>query len=107
MNQVPSPDNNMAGEPNDDKRTYTRFAVALDVQVSFERGNGVLKTRDISDGGVFLILDEQDFELPPLGTRVQLQVQNPLMGDDPPPIVEGEVVRRTEEGIGVRFIETP
>ena len=97
----------MAGEPNDDKRSHTRFAVALDVQVSFEQGSGVLKTRDISDSGVFLIIDKQDFELPPLGARVQLQVQNPLMGDEPAPIVEGDVVRRTGEGIGVRFLETP
>lgn len=95
----------MASEPVGDKRDHARFALALDVRVTFEHDSFILKTRDISDGGVFLSIEEQALTLPPLGSRVSLQVQTPLQDDEPAPVVEGEVVRRTDDGIGIRFLE--
>ncbi|MFO8024859.1 PilZ domain-containing protein [Thiohalophilus sp.] len=95
----------MASEPVSDKRHHARFALALDVRVTFEHDSFILKTRDISDGGVYLAIEEDASTLPPLGSRVSLQVQTPLLDDEPPPVVAGEVVRRTDEGIGIRFLE--
>ena len=95
----------MASQPESDKRNHARFALALDVSVTFEQDSFILQTRDISDGGVFLAVEGEAITLPPLGSRVSLQVQTPLQDDEPPPVVEGEVVRRTDEGIGIRFLE--
>ncbi|RLU00357.1 PilZ domain-containing protein [Ketobacter sp.] len=58
-------------------------------------------TKDISDGGVFLVMDPQEQEVPPVGTVLKGQVQG-LMDDAP--IVTLEVVRMVEEGIGLRFL---
>lgn len=65
-------------------------------------GEVLVTTRDISDGGVFLILDSS-VELP-LGTRVTGQVQG-LMADAP--VVAMEVVRMEASGVGLKFILDP
>jgi hypothetical protein len=66
-------------------------------------GEALVITRDISDGGVFLILDSS-INLP-IGTRCQGQVQG-MMADAP--IVAMEVVRVEPAGVGLKFIlETP
>ncbi len=62
-------------------------------------GEATVTTRDISDGGVFLILDSS-LTLP-VGTRVSGQVQG-LMADAP--VVDMEVVRMEPSGVGLRFI---
>lgn len=58
-------------------------------------------TRDISDGGLFLIMDPSEVEIPPVGTVLEGQVQG-MMADAP--VVRMEVVRMVSEGIGLRFI---
>lgn len=62
-------------------------------------GEMMVSTRDISDGGLFLIMDEAN--IPPIGTILRGQVQG-LMDDAP--IVVMEVVRVEAGGIGLRFI---
>ena len=62
-------------------------------------GEVLVVTRDISDGGIFLIL-EPDISLP-VGTRCKGQVQG-LMDDAP--IVCLEVVRIGADGVGLKFI---
>lgn len=62
-------------------------------------GEALVTTRDISDGGVFLILDSSIFL--PVGARVSGQVQG-LMADAP--VVEMEVVRIESTGVGLRFV---
>lgn len=59
----------------------------------------MVKTRDISDGGVFVVLDDQ--RTPPVGTIVRGQVQGMM---DDAPILDMEVVRMEPEGIGLRFV---
>lgn len=92
----------MSVKPTHNKRAHDRFAIALEVKVVFaDNHRCTLKTRDISHNGVFLEMGEG--ELPETGTRIQMQVQDMFSGDDAP-LVEGEVVRRTADGIGVRFL---
>jgi c-di-GMP-binding flagellar brake protein YcgR len=59
-----------------------------------------VKTRDISDGGVFVVLEPE--QIPPIGTRLTGQVQG-LMEDAP--ILELEVVRVESTGVGLRFVQ--
>lgn len=62
-------------------------------------GQMLVQTRDISDGGVFIVTPEQ--ELPPVGSIVIGQVQG--MGDAAP-ILKMEVVREEPIGLGLKFV---
>tara|TARA_R110000850_G_scaffold145385_3_gene267393 strand:- start:3104 stop:3316 length:213 start_codon:yes stop_codon:yes gene_type:complete len=67
--------------------------------VHAELGEMLVKTRDLSDGGVFVLLDPE--QAPPIGSFVTGQIQG-LVEDAP--IVEMEVVRAEPDGIGLRFV---
>jgi len=60
----------------------------------------ILKSRDVSDTGVFLEGDPE--ALPPVGTAVTLQVKKTL-GGDAASVLSTTVVRLTSEGMGLRF----
>ncbi len=62
-------------------------------------GEIIVNTRDISDGGIFVITD--DVDMPPLGSIVEGQVQG-LLNDAP--ILKMEIVRSESTGVGLRFI---
>ncbi len=64
-------------------------------------GERTVTTRDVSDGGVFLILDNPG--VLPVGARITGQVQG-LMDDAP--VVDLEVVRYEAAGLGLRFVNT-
>lgn len=57
-------------------------------------------TRDISNTGVFLLME--DIKMPPIGSILKGQVLD-LPGGNAP-ILDMEVVREEEEGIGLRFL---
>lgn len=83
-----------------EKRRTDRTKVTFVVEVTIPEGDSKrLKTRDISDGGVFLLAD--DF-FPELGTVVDIQVVG-LPGGDAPRL-QMEVVRHTDNGFGLRMI---
>ena len=65
-------------------------------------GEALVMTRDVSEGGLFLITDKLEAELPPVGTVVKGQVQNML---DDAPIVTMEIVRIELVGLGLKFVE--
>lgn len=64
-------------------------------------GEANVMTRDVSDGGVFLITDKMDADLPDTGTVLKGQVQNMM---DDAPIVTMEIVRLEPSGVGLRFV---
>ncbi|WP_041524188.1 PilZ domain-containing protein [Gilvimarinus agarilyticus] len=83
-----------------DKRQHLRTPIACRIKiVHAEWGEMIVKTRDLSDGGVFVLLDPE--QAPPIGSIVTGQIQG-LMEDAP--IVEMEVVRAESDGIGLRFV---
>ena len=85
------------------KRASTRLGLVIDIKLTCEdKAEHILKSRNISDSGVFLDYDDELLNLP-VGTRVILQVCS-LLGDEPPPPVNAEVTRITDEGIGLQFI---
>jgi hypothetical protein len=59
----------------------------------------LVQTRDISEGGVFILTPDQD--LPPIGSIVSGQVQG--MGEQAP-ILQMEIVREEPLGLGLKFI---
>ncbi len=83
-----------------DKRRHIRTPLQCKIKITHsDVGEKIVKTRDISDGGVFVVLDPRD--IPPIGTIVTGQVQG-LMDDAP--ILDMEVVRVEPEGVGLQFI---
>jgi hypothetical protein len=66
-----------------------------------ELGEFVFSTRDISDGGVFIVVDTEPFA-PSIGDSVQVQVQSLPV---PAPVLDMVVVRKTNDGFGLQFAD--
>lgn len=64
-------------------------------------GELVVATRDVSDGGVFLVINHHS-DMPAVGTELFGQVQD-MMADAP--IVRMKVVRMEPMGVGLRFLD--
>lgn len=85
-----------------DRRTCIRTAMSAKVKVSHpEFGEFVFSTRDISDGGVFVVVDTEPFT-PVIGDKVTVQVQGLPV---PAPVLNMIVVRITNDGYGLQFAE--
>jgi hypothetical protein len=82
-------------------RRYVRTNFSCRIKITHPSlGDILVKTRDISDGGVFVVLEPE--QIPAVGTRLTGQVQG-LMEDAP--ILELEVVRVESGGVGLRFVQ--
>lgn len=88
------------GMSDNDRRVHSRTAMSAKVKVVHEQfGEFVFSTRDISDGGVFIVLNDEPFT-PELGDNVTVQVQGlPI----PAPVLDMVVVRKTIDGFGLQF----
>lgn len=86
---------------SEDRREHIRTALNAKVSVTHpDIGSKIFSTRDISDGGIFIVV-EDDFA-PQLGDRVEVQVQGlPI----PAPVLEMVVVRKTVDGFGLQFAD--
>ncbi len=85
----------------DDRREHMRHPLAVDVKITHpDIGELIVKTKDISDGGLFIFVEPA--EMPPIGEIVQGQVQGEV---EDLPIVEMRIVRTERDGLGLRFIE--
>ncbi|MEE3170606.1 MAG: PilZ domain-containing protein [Pseudomonadota bacterium] len=85
-----------------ERREHIRTAMSAKVKVVHgELGEFVFSTRDISDGGVFVVVDAEPFA-PEIGDRVTVQVQGLPV---PAPILQMVVVRKTNDGYGLQFDE--
>lgn len=83
-----------------EQRRSIRTPLSCRIKIVHESvGELLVKTRDISDGGVFVIIDPEN--IPAVGTVVTGQVQG-LM--DEAPILAMEVVRIEPQGVGLRFL---
>ncbi len=84
-----------------DQRRHIRTPFSCRIKIIHESvGELLVKTRDISDGGVFVVLEPD--QIPPVGTVVQGQVQG-LMDDAP--VLSMQVVRVEPGGVGLRFLD--
>lgn len=84
------------------RREHIRTALNARVRVSHsEYEPRVFATRDISDGGIFIVVEEEAFDVT-LGDQVQVQVQGlPVEA----PVLEMVIVRKTADGYGLQFAE--
>lgn len=82
-----------------EQRQHPRTFLTARIKVIHESiGEGIYETRDISDGGAFIVAGDRPF--PPLGSVVTVQLQGlPI----PAPEVSMVVVRRGVDGFGLRF----
>jgi hypothetical protein len=77
-----------------------RTAMSAKVKLAHEElGDFIFSTRDISDGGVFVVVDTEPFA-PEIGDKVTVQVQGLPV---PAPVLEMVVVRKTNDGYGLQF----
>ncbi len=86
-------------------RKHPRRQIHLDVELGFPSGEKqTVRTQDVSDGGVFLVVDK--LRRPIIGEVVEVKIIN----DDQNtgvlfPSNDAVVVRQEEGGIGLAFIE--
>ena len=84
-------------------RDSTRLGLVIEIKVIFDDASEhILKSRNISDHGVFLEHSENPLDFS-VGQQVILQVCSQL-GDEPAPPVKAEIARITDEGVGLKFI---
>ena len=85
------------------QRKHQRTMLSVQFKIWHDSfGEALVKTGNISDGGVYLVAGGADVEIPPVGTIIQGQVQG-LMSDAPK--VAMEVVRVETVGVGLKFVE--
>lgn len=85
-----------------DRRELGRTAMSAKVRVRHDDlGEYVFSTRDISDGGIFIVVEGESF-VPAIGDKVEVQVQGLPV---PAPVLEMEVVRRSNDGFGLQFAD--
>lgn len=83
-----------------DRREHIRTALNAKVKVTHDAlGEGVFSTRDISDGGIFVVIEDSGFT-PEVGDVVTVQVQGLPV---PAPELTMVVVRKSNDGFGLQF----
>ncbi len=87
--------------PGPEKRRHERLPLCARIRISHESfGTRIVKTRDISHGGVFLLVD--DIAALTAGMVIEGQIQDEYMER---PVVKMEVIRLEPTGVGLRFID--
>ena len=85
-----------------DRREHMRTALNARVRVSHNAlGESFFFTRDISDGGVFVVVEDGSF-VPEIGDVVIIQVQGLPV---PAPELTMVVVRKSVDGFGLQFAD--
>lgn len=85
----------------ENRRVHTRLPFTVDLKITHpDIGEIIVKTKNISDGGVFILVDPG--KMPPLGEIVQGQIQGEV---DDLPVVAMKIVRTENDGLGLQFID--
>lgn len=85
-----------------ERREYERIEVPLEVRVEWPDHECMIGvTRDVSDGGAFILVTFNP--PPPPGTEIILQLTQQVMGHEAP-ILQGRVIRADAEGIAFKFV---
>jgi PilZ domain len=92
----------LGGPKNNEARNSPRTPIKMKVSlVMSEVGEVLAITRDISDGGIFVLLDTE--KVPEVGEEVSVQVQG-LPDAMDAPWVKMRVVRTEAKGIGLMIV---
>ncbi|MCK5665841.1 MAG: PilZ domain-containing protein [Thiotrichaceae bacterium] len=82
-------------------RQYVRTSLISRVKLAHPDGGTIeVKAKEISDGGIYVLLSMSD--LPPIGSQVKVQLM-----DTPfeAPVLDMIIVRHEPDGIGLKFLE--
>ena len=83
------------------QRKHSRLPLPMTVEISVEdQVPVVMKTRDMSDGGVFLEYNKN--LVLQMGVKLTIRVVENMQGEEPPAI-PATVVRVTDDGFAVQF----
>jgi len=94
----------MAFKEPHNSRQHFRTAATLVVEVYHEElGSFKLKTRDLSNGGIFVIVDDEHGLK--IGHKLTVKVKSKLGKNVEPPTLKMEVVRSEPAGLGLKFID--
>lgn len=86
-----------------EKRRYERYPDSLAMDIASPEGDIMTcVTRDVSDGGVFVLVKYQ--EQLPIGTEVRI-TPTQHTHETEQPIMRGRVVRRSGQGMGIVFLD--
>jgi len=87
-----------------ENRKHLRIGLVVDIELTLPGEAPVeVRTRNISDGGLYIILDK--IELPAIGTEVKVRLKNQLGDGEEPPVNRALVVRHETDGMGLQFLE--
>jgi len=90
------------GSRKSEARGFPRIPMRLKVSLTMsEDGDLLAVTRDISDGGLFVLLDSE--KVPDIGENVNVQVQGLPNGMEAP-WVTMKVIRIETDGIGLMIL---
>lgn len=84
-------------------REHERMSINVIAEVISGSGTGKFQVTDLSKTGAFLIRGEDSSVSLEAGTSVKLKLIWPMDPQTPPLEVDAEVMRVTDEGIGVQF----
>lgn len=90
----------LSGMDMSNQRQHPRTPLTVSVKIFHETiGERIVKTRNISDGGLFLVTDPS--ELPQIGEQVTGSVQGMM---ENPPVLTMQIVRAEPDGVGLQFL---
>ncbi len=85
----------------DERRAHPRTLLNIKVRINHHiLPESVYIVRDISDVGIFVVVDDKPF--PPLGSIVSVQAMGLAI---PAPVQEMVVVRKGQDGFGLQFTQ--
>ena len=86
-----------------ERRIHERIDIELEAELHIPDREQplIVHTRDISIGGVFIVLEAD--QLPPMGTIVKVKLKTNIKFD--PPALDMKVVHTRSEGIGLMYID--
>lgn len=86
-----------------ERRRQQRLSIKLEVELQCDGTECLLKSKDLSNSGVFLEKDQTC--LPEVGSIVYLRIKQDF-ADGEPPLVKARVVRIQDDGIALTFLES-
>jgi hypothetical protein len=92
-----------------ENRRFERYPIEVEVEVVVPRPlrdhKRLMRTRDMSHGGLFIATDGDP--LPPMGSELRVRViREESAAEEPMPVVRARVVRVSDEGMAVAFQDT-
>lgn len=85
----------------ENRRDHPRYPLEADIKIVHPKiGEKIVKTKNVSDSGLFILVEPA--VMPPIGEVIQGQIQGE---QDDLPLVTMKIVRAEDDGLGLQFLE--